>query len=127
MNSFAPHHQQVGFFPSHCIEILNEKEINEQIMHHLQSRPVSKRRGKFISFLRFFFKSRPSKDELLQNGILRERVFGCDLGERLALTGQDTPLVLDMCATVIEEHGIVDGIYRLSGIVSNLQKLRFVL
>lgn len=115
---------EVGFFPSHCIEILNEKEINDQILHHLQSRPVSKRRGKFISFLRFFFKSRPSKDELMQHGILRERVFGCDLGERLALTGRDTPLVLDMCAEVIEEHGIVDGIYRLSGIVSNLQKLR---
>eukprot|EP00111_Clytia_hemisphaerica_P001943 TCONS_00005478-protein len=115
---------EVGFFPSHCIEILNEREINDQILHHLQSRPVSKRRGKFISFLRFFFKSRPSKDELMQHGILRERVFGCDLGERLALTGRDTPLVLDLCAEVIEEHGIVDGIYRLSGIVSNLQKLR---
>ena len=119
---------QVGFFPSHCIEILNEKEINDQILHHLQSRPVSKRRtGKLVSFLRFFFKSRPSKDELMQHGILRERVFGCDLGERLALTGRDTPLVLDLCATVVEEHGVVDGIYRLSGIVSNLQKLRYVL
>lgn len=63
----------------------------------------------------------------MQHGILRERVFGCDLGERLALTGRDTPLVLDLCATVVEEHGVVDGIYRLSGIVSNLQKLRYVL
>ena len=61
----------------------------------------------------------------MQHGILRERVFGCDLGERLALTGRDTPLVLELCAGVVEEHGIVDGIYRLSGIVSNLQKLRY--
>ena len=59
-----------------------------------------------------------------QGGIMRERVFGCDLGERLALSGRDTPLVLDLCAEVIEEHGVVDGIYRLSGIVTNLQKLR---
>lgn len=115
---------QVGFFPSHCVEILREKEINDQILAHLQSRPISKRRGKFINFLRFFFKSRPSKDELMQHGILRERVFGCDLGERLAHIGRDIPLVLQLCAEVIEEHGVVDGIYRLSGIMSNLQRLR---
>lgn len=34
------------------------------------------------------------------------------------------PLVLKMCAEVIESHGIVDGIYRLSGMTSNIQKLR---
>jgi len=74
---------------------LNEKEINDQILHHLQPRPASKRRGKFISFLRFFFKSRPSKEDFIQQGgVVHERVFGCDLGERLALSGRDTPLVL---------------------------------
>ena len=36
------------------------------------------------------------------------------------------PLVLEMCSSVIEEHGIVDGIYRLSGITSNMQRLRYV-
>ena len=60
----------------------------------------------------------------MANGILRERVFGCDLGERLALVGREIPLVLEMCSAVIEEYGIVDGIYRLSGILSNLQRLR---
>ncbi|XP_060678270.1 rho GTPase-activating protein 30-like, partial [Hemiscyllium ocellatum] len=34
------------------------------------------------------------------------------------------PQVLTSCAQFIEEHGIVDGIYRLSGISSNIQKLR---
>ena len=62
----------------------------------------------------------------MANGILRERVFGCDLGERLALVGREVPLVLEMCSAVIEEYGIVDGIYRLSGILSNLQRLRYV-
>ena len=62
----------------------------------------------------------------MANGILRERVFGCDLGERLALVGREIPLVLEMCSAVIEEYGIVDGIYRLSGILSNLQRLRLV-
>ncbi|KAI2664039.1 Rho GTPase-activating protein 31 [Labeo rohita] len=34
------------------------------------------------------------------------------------------PYVLKTCAEFIEKHGIVDGIYRLSGITSNIQKLR---
>lgn len=34
------------------------------------------------------------------------------------------PQVLRTCADFIENHGIVDGIYRLSGITSNIQRLR---
>jgi hypothetical protein len=34
------------------------------------------------------------------------------------------PSVLVHCAEFIETEGIVDGIYRLSGIASNIQKLR---
>lgn len=36
------------------------------------------------------------------------------------------PHVLRSCSIFIEEHGIVDGIYRLSGVSSNTQKLRCV-
>ncbi|XP_065055812.1 GTPase-activating protein CdGAPr-like isoform X2 [Rhopilema esculentum] len=116
---------EVGFFPSSCVDILIDKELDSQLIQHaIIQRPISKRRGKFISFLRYFFRSRPSKDELMQTGILRERTFGCDLGEHLASTGREIPLVLEMCCAVIEESGIVDGIYRLSGITSNMQRLR---
>ncbi|KAG8521999.1 Rho GTPase-activating protein 31, partial [Galemys pyrenaicus] len=34
------------------------------------------------------------------------------------------PYVLKSCAEFIETHGIVDGIYRLSGVTSNIQRLR---
>ncbi|XP_044078000.1 rho GTPase-activating protein 32 isoform X6 [Siniperca chuatsi] len=69
-------------------------------------------------------KSRPTKQKLKQRGILRERVFGCDLGEHLLNSGHDVPQVLKSCTEFIEKHGVVDGIYRLSGIASNIQKLR---
>lgn len=36
------------------------------------------------------------------------------------------PLVLKFCTEVIEAHGVIDGIYRLSGITSNIQRLRSV-
>lgn len=37
------------------------------------------------------------------------------------------PDVLTSCAEFIEKFGIVDGIYRLSGVTSNIQRLRYVL
>lgn len=53
-----------------------------------------------------------------------ENAFGCDLTEHLQNSGQDVPQVLKKCAEFIEKHGIVDGIYRLSGVTSNIQRLR---
>uniref|UniRef100_A0A8C6KUG9 Rho-GAP domain-containing protein n=1 Tax=Nothobranchius furzeri TaxID=105023 RepID=A0A8C6KUG9_NOTFU len=36
------------------------------------------------------------------------------------------PQVLKKCAEFIEKFGIVDGIYRLSGVTSNIQRLRYL-
>lgn len=116
------HGFQVGFFPSECVELINDKV--PQSMTNSVPKPVSRKHGKLITFLRTFMKSRPSKQKLKQRGILRERVFGCDLGEHLLNSAQDVPQVLRSCTEFIEKHGIVDGIYRLSGIASNIQKLR---
>uniref|UniRef100_UPI00398E665A rho GTPase-activating protein 32 isoform X2 n=1 Tax=Pristiophorus japonicus TaxID=55135 RepID=UPI00398E665A len=141
------HGFQVGFFPSECVELINDKvphsvtsampkpdlemeNVNPDIacvaVPLVRSRPcsVSKKHGKLITFLRTFMKSRPTKQKLKQRGILKERVFGCDLGEHLLNSGYDVPQVLKSCTDFIERHGVVDGIYRLSGIASNIQKLR---
>ncbi|XP_069805202.1 rho GTPase-activating protein 32 isoform X3 [Dendropsophus ebraccatus] len=158
------HGFQVGFFPSECVELINDKvpqsmtnSVPKPVSPAHGMRPaswsyfppylemdsvrpgpacvsevpspyklssVSRKHGKLITFLRTFMKSRPSKQKLKQRGILRERVFGCDLGEHLLNSGQDVPQVLRSCTEFIEKHGIVDGIYRLSGIASNIQKLR---
>ncbi|MFT7818593.1 rho GTPase-activating protein 32 isoform X2 [Arapaima gigas] len=116
------HGFQVGFFPSECVELINDKV--PQSVTSSMPKPVSKKHGKLITFLRTFMKSRPTKQKLKQRGILRERVFGCDLGEHLLNSGQDVPQVLKSCTEFIEKHGVVDGMYRLSGIASNIQKLR---
>ncbi|KAG2470485.1 RHG32 protein, partial [Polypterus senegalus] len=116
------HGFQVGFFPSECVELINEKL--SQAVNAAGLKQVSKKHGKLIGFLRTFMKSRPSKQKLKQRGILKERVFGCDLGEHLLNSGHEVPQVLRSCSEFIEKHGIVDGIYRHSGISSNIQKLR---
>ncbi|KAG7454970.1 hypothetical protein MATL_G00251570 [Megalops atlanticus] len=59
-----------------------------------------------------------------RKGASKDKVFGCDLLEHLAASSQEIPLVLRCCSEFIEEHGIVDGIYRLSGVSSNTQRLR---
>lgn len=41
-----------------------------------------------------------------------------------SLSPSTVPQVLKSCTEFIEKHGVVDGIYRLSGIASNIQKLR---
>ncbi|XP_067874849.1 rho GTPase-activating protein 33-like [Heterodontus francisci] len=131
---------QVGFFPSECVQLINERlpSSNSTITVKADSEAaganpgtsppsptsVCKKHGKLMGLLLNFMKSRPSRQKLKQRGILRERVFGCDLGEHLLNSGLDVPQVLKSCSEFIEEHGIVDGIYRLSGISSNIQKLR---
>ncbi|XP_051253749.1 rho GTPase-activating protein 32 [Dicentrarchus labrax] len=116
------HGFQVGFFPCDCVELINDK-IPPSVQSSVP-KPVCKKHGKLVTFLRTFMKSRPPPQKLRQRGILRERVFGCDLGEHLHNSGHEVPQVVKSCADFIEQHGVVDGIYRLSGISSNIQKLR---
>ncbi|XP_006873137.1 PREDICTED: rho GTPase-activating protein 32 [Chrysochloris asiatica] len=116
------HGFQVGLFPGHCVELINQK-LPQSVTNSVP-KPVSKKHGKLITFLRTFMKSRPTKQKLKQRGILKERVFGCDLGEHLLNSGFEVPQVLQSCTAFIERYGIVDGIYRLSGVASNIQRLR---
>ncbi|KAM4644543.1 rho GTPase-activating protein 30 [Amazona ochrocephala] len=65
-----------------------------------------------------------SRHKARRKGGARERVFGCDLLQLLQRSGQDVPQVLRSCTEFVEQHGVVDGIYRLSGVSSNIQRLR---
>ncbi|XP_040516822.1 rho GTPase-activating protein 33-like, partial [Gallus gallus] len=50
---------------------------------------------------------------------------GLESGAQLtAGTCSVVPQVLQSCAEFIEQHGVVQGIYRLSGVASKIQKLR---
>ncbi|KAM9788454.1 rho GTPase-activating protein 31 [Neosynchiropus ocellatus] len=67
-------------------------------------------------------KNKGTKQKSKKKG--NDNAFGCDLTEHLQTSGRDVPQVLQKCAEFIEKHGIVDGIYRLSGVTSNIQRLR---
>ncbi|XP_063172795.1 rho GTPase-activating protein 30 [Candoia aspera] len=65
-----------------------------------------------------------ARQKVKRKGPAKDRVFGCDLVEHLQSSGHDVPQVLKSCTEFVEQHGILDGIYRLSGVSSNIQKLR---
>ncbi|XP_077985019.1 uncharacterized protein LOC144439652 isoform X2 [Glandiceps talaboti] len=116
---------EVGFFPSQCVEVIGGKVPSSVISNVPKApKPVLNKHGKLITFLRSFLIARPAKRRLKQSGILRERVYGCDLGEHLLNSGNEVPRVLSLCTEFIETNGVVDGIYRLSGVTSNIQRLR---
>ena len=100
---------EVGFFPCECVEVIGDKVPNNLTLpHHSHTlphlsrrdsttsdspseptKPVLRKHGKLITFFRSFILSRPTRGKLKKSGILKERVFGCDLGEHLLNTGQD--------------------------------------
>ncbi|XP_072049400.1 uncharacterized protein [Amphiura filiformis] len=120
---------EVGFFPRQCVELISER-IPPTVDNFMGSpkpaapRPVLRKHGKLITFLRSFILARPTRRGLKQRGILRERVFGCDLGEHLLNSGHEIPEIVKVCTEFIEKFGVVDGVYRLSGVTSNIQYLR---
>lgn len=57
---------------------------------------------------------------------LKIKYNSCILKELQCIFYLLVPMVLKCCAEFIEEYGVVDGIYRLSGVSSNIQRLRYV-
>uniref|UniRef100_A0A914XF21 Uncharacterized protein n=1 Tax=Plectus sambesii TaxID=2011161 RepID=A0A914XF21_9BILA len=125
----------VGYFPSTCVQVFGSKTPTDRvasIVDHLTdsaSPPADQliegeKRGKVMAFMRDFLKTRPGRQKLPDNANLPKRMFGCDLSEYLTNSNLEVPLVLQKCAATVEKHGVVTGIYRQSGVQSNIQRLR---
>jgi len=84
------------------------------------SEPIFQKQGKLITFFRGIILPRTSAGKSKR----RKKVFQVDLAEYLFGLGLDVPQVVTICSQFIELRGLVDGVYRLSGISSNIQRLR---
>ena len=71
-----------------------EDEVDSDSPGSEPTKPVLRKHGKLISFFRSFILSRPTRGKLKKSGILKERVFGCDLSEHLLNTGQEGKIIL---------------------------------
>ena len=54
----------------------------------------------------------------------QQKVFGVELAEHLEQTAALVPRLAEFCCEVIEQSGVTDGIYRLSGQRSHILALR---
>lgn len=64
--------------------------------------------------------------QLLLLSIVDEPVFGCDLKTLCNREGQIIPKVIQCCVAAIEENNLdTDGLYRICGNLSEVQKMRF--
>ncbi|XP_008113277.1 rho GTPase-activating protein 9 isoform X3 [Anolis carolinensis] len=79
------------------------------------------------SKLRRFIAKRPPLRSLQEKGLIRDQVFGCRLEALCQREGGTVPHFVQMCVEAVEERGLdVDGIYRVSGNLAIIQKLRFI-
>lgn len=53
-----------------------------------------------------------------------QKVFGVDLSEHLEQTSCLVPRIVEFCCDIIEESGLTDGVYRLSGQSSHIVTLK---
>ncbi|KRX78955.1 WW domain-containing protein [Trichinella sp. T6] len=73
-----------------------------------------------------FFRNRPSVEFLKERGIYKpEPVFGSSLTEICRREKNTVPKFVTVCMSLIEERGLeTDGLYRMSGNLSQIQKIR---
>ncbi|XP_012683837.1 rho GTPase-activating protein 15 [Clupea harengus] len=76
--------------------------------------------------LKKFISRRPSMKTLQEKGLIKDRVFGCHLLTLCSREGTTVPKFIRLCIQEVERRGLeADGIYRVSGNLATIQKLRF--
>ncbi|KAM6154176.1 rho GTPase-activating protein 9 isoform 2-T2 [Erethizon dorsatum] len=77
--------------------------------------------------LKRFIAKRPPLQSLQERGLLRDQVFGCQLESLCQREGDTVPSFVRLCVAAVDKRGLdVDGIYRVSGNLAVVQKLRFL-
>nr|XP_006825172.1 PREDICTED: rho GTPase-activating protein 12-like [Saccoglossus kowalevskii] len=76
--------------------------------------------------LKRLLSKRPKKEALEKKGYIKDRVFGSHLVQLCEKERSLVPKFVVQCIATIDKRGLrVDGIYRVSGNMSHVQKLRF--
>ncbi|XP_051769816.1 rho GTPase-activating protein 12b isoform X5 [Ctenopharyngodon idella] len=76
--------------------------------------------------LKKFLTRRPTLQAVRDKGYIKDQVFGCSLTALCQREGTSVPNFVKMCIEHVESTGLsVDGLYRVSGNLAVIQKLRF--
>ncbi|XP_022052762.1 rho GTPase-activating protein 12-like isoform X4 [Acanthochromis polyacanthus] len=78
--------------------------------------------------LKKFLTRRPTLQAVRDKGYIKDQVFGCSLSSLCHREGSTVPVFVKMCIDHVENNGLcVDGLYRVSGNLAVIQKLRFAI
>ncbi|KAJ8012667.1 hypothetical protein DPEC_G00045270 [Dallia pectoralis] len=100
--------------------IFKSSKLNYSMSDSSDKNGVKNRLKKFIT-------RRPSMKTLQEKGIIKDRVFGCHLLVLCEREGTTVPNFVRKCVEAVEKRGSeADGIYRVSGNLATIQKLRFL-
>ncbi|XP_008285757.1 rho GTPase-activating protein 15 isoform X2 [Stegastes partitus] len=73
-----------------------------------------------------FLMKRPTLQSVKEKGYIRENVFGCHLATLCQQERTTVPRFVEKCVRAVEKRGLdIDGLYRVSGNLAVIQKLRF--
>ncbi|KAL6094580.1 arhgap27 [Pungitius sinensis] len=73
-----------------------------------------------------FLMKRPTLQAVKEKGYIRDNVFGCHLATLCAQEKTTVPSFVEKCIKAVEKRGLdIDGLYRVSGNLAVIQKLRF--
>ncbi|XP_028832205.1 rho GTPase-activating protein 12-like isoform X9 [Denticeps clupeoides] len=76
--------------------------------------------------LKKFLTRRPTLQAVRDKGYIKDQVFGCSLDNLCQRENTSVPLFVKKCIDHVENYGLnVDGLYRVSGNLAVIQKLRF--
>ncbi|KAM9163933.1 rho GTPase-activating protein 12 isoform 3-T3 [Pangshura tecta] len=76
--------------------------------------------------LKKFLTRRPTLQAVREKGYIKDQVFGSNLTSLCQRENNSVPKFVKLCIEHVEEHGLdVDGLYRVSGNLAVIQKLRF--
>ncbi|XP_027033500.1 rho GTPase-activating protein 12b isoform X8 [Tachysurus fulvidraco] len=76
--------------------------------------------------LRKFLTRRPTLQAVRDKGYIKDQVFGCSITSLCSRENTSVPNFVRICIEHVEDTGLnVDGLYRVSGNLAVIQKLRF--
>ncbi|XP_059914004.1 rho GTPase-activating protein 12-like isoform X2 [Gadus macrocephalus] len=76
--------------------------------------------------LKKFLTRRPTLQSVRDKGYIKDQVFGCSLAELCQRESTSVPSFVRTCIDHVEQNGLhVDGLYRVSGNLAIIQKLRY--
>ncbi|XP_051995588.1 rho GTPase-activating protein 27 isoform X2 [Xyrauchen texanus] len=87
---------------------------------------IDTEQGRVRNKLRKFLQRRPTLQSVKEKGYIKENVFGCHLDTLCHRENVNVPKFVEKCIRSVETRGLkIDGIYRVSGNLAVIQKLRY--